>query len=150
MRTARDVNDTRPYQLLADLVLSLHFAVVLFVVGGLVFIVLGGLCRWRLASSLRFRLAHLAAIALIAAQAWLDAICPLTRLEMWLRTEAGQPTYSGSFVGHWLQRLLYYEAPPWVFIVAYSLFGLLVLAAWWIFPPERHGPAPRHAPSRNA
>ena len=68
--------------------------------------------------------------------------CGNARLEMWLRTGAGQPTYSGSFVGHWLQRLLYYEAPAWVFTVAYSVFGLLVLATWWLFPPRNRSPGP--------
>jgi putative membrane protein len=56
---------------------------------------------------------------------------------MWLRAQARLTTYSGSFIEHWLQRLLYYEAPAWVFILAYSGFGLLVLAAWWYFPPQR-------------
>jgi hypothetical protein len=37
------VRDASPYQLLADVVLSLHFCVVVFVVGGLVLIVIGNL-----------------------------------------------------------------------------------------------------------
>ncbi|MDP3248787.1 MAG: hypothetical protein Q8M93_17725 [Polaromonas sp.] len=36
-----------------------------------------------------------------------------------------------------MQRVLYYEAPWWVFAVGYSLFGLLVVVAWVRFPPER-------------
>jgi hypothetical protein len=72
----------------------------------------------------------------VVAQAWLGVICPLTTLEMWLREKAGEATYAGSFVEHWLQDLLYYEAPPWVFVAAYSAFGLLVLATWWYFPPK--------------
>lgn len=132
------------YQLLADAVLSLHFALVVFVIGGLVLIVLGGLRGWPLARKPWFRLAHLGAIAIVVAQAWLGAVCPLTRLEMWLRAQAGEATYAGSFIAHWLQRLLYYDAPDWVFTLAYSLFGLAVLAAWWYFPPHR--PHRRNAP----
>jgi hypothetical protein len=56
---------------------------------------------------------------------------------MWLREKAGEETYSGSFIEHWLQRLLYYDAPPWVFIAAYTAFGLVVLSTWWFFPPKR-------------
>ena len=41
------------------------------------------------------------------------------------------------FVADWLSRLLYYDAPAWVFTLAYSLFGGLVLATWWWFPPLR-------------
>ena len=125
-----------PYQLLADLVLSLHFAIVLFVVGGLAVIVLGSRRGWRIAGALWFRLVHLAAIAAVVAQAWLGVVCPLTTLEMWLRTKARDSTYSGSFIEHWVHRLMYFDAPPWVFAIAYSLFGLAVLAAWWYFPPK--------------
>lgn len=131
-----------PYQLLADAVLALHVAVVVFVVVGLVLVVAGNLRNWHWVNALWFRLAHLAAIAFVVAESWLGWTCPLTTLEMWLRAKAAAPTYAGSFIEHWLQRLLYYDAPAWVFTLGYSLFGLLVLATWWYFPPtprKRHG-----------
>jgi polyferredoxin len=124
------------YQLLADAVLSLHVAFVVFVVGGLVVIVTGNLRNWRWVNALWFRLAHLAAIAVVVAEAWFGAVCPLTSLEMWLRARARAPTYAGSFIEHWLQRILYYEAAPWVFTLAYTLFALVIAATWWYFPPR--------------
>ena len=124
-----------PYQLLADAVLTLHVAVVAFVVGGLVLVVIGNLRNWWWVNSLSFRLAHLGAIVLVVAEAWLGVTCPLTAFEMWLRTRAHATTYSGTFIEHWLQRVLYYEAPSWVFALGYSLFGLLVVATWLYFPP---------------
>ena len=75
----------------------------------------------------------------MAAQAWLGRICPLTTWEMALRQRAGQATYGESFIAHWLGRLLYWDAPPWVFTAAYTLFGLAVLATWWRLPPRRRG-----------
>jgi polyferredoxin len=129
------VRDNLPYQLLADVALTLHFAVVAFVVGGLVLVIIGNLRNWRWVNALWFRLAHLGAIAVVVAEAWLGVVCPLTNLEMWLRAEARATTYSGSFIEHWIQRILYYEAPSWVFALGYSLFGLLILATWWYFPP---------------
>lgn len=130
------MNDTLPYQLLADAVLALHVAIVLFVVGGLVVVIAGNLLAWRWVNAMWFRLAHLGAIAIVVAQSWFGIICPLTTLEMWLRAKARAETYAGSFVEHWLQRILYYEAPAWVFAVVYTLFGLAVAAAWWYFPPR--------------
>jgi hypothetical protein len=130
------VHDTVPYQLLADGVLSLHLAIVAFVIGGLVVIIAGNLRGWRWVNALWFRLTHLGAIAMVVAESWFGLVCPLTSLEMWLRAKAGETTYAGSFVEHWLQRILYYEAPAWVFTVAYSLFGLVVAATWWYFPPR--------------
>lgn len=124
-----------PYHLLADVVITLHFCIVVFVVGGLVLTLIGNLSAWRWVNAPWFRLAHLVAIAVVVAQAWFGATCPLTSLEMWLRANAREASYSGSFIEHWLQRLLYYEAPSWVFTLGYSLFGLLVAATWWYFPP---------------
>lgn len=127
-----------PYTLLADAVLLLHFGVVLFVVGGLVLIVLGQRLGWRWVEGWWFRLAHLAAIAFVILQSWFGQICPLTTLESWLRVRGDSAAYGASFVEHWVQRLLYYEAPGWVFTAAYTAFGLLVALAWWRFPPRRH------------
>jgi Protein of Unknown function (DUF2784) len=123
-------------QVLADAVLILHVAVVAFVVGGLVLIVVGYRRAWQWVGTLWFRLAHLAAIAVVAAEAWLGVACPLTTLEMRLRSGARGDTYDGGFVEHWLQRVLYYDAPAWVFVLGYTLFGLAVVAAWFCFPPK--------------
>jgi len=128
-----------PYQALADVVLVLHFAVVLFVVGGLGLIVGGNLAHWRWVNGWWFRAAHLGAIAVVVAEAWLGATCPLTSLEVWLRGQAGAATYQVGFIEHWVQRLLFYQAPAWVFVLGYSLFASLVVAAWWIFPPQSRG-----------
>ena len=70
-----------PYQFLADAVLVLHFGIVVFVVGGLVLVVAGNALRWRWVNAFGFRLAHLAAIAVVVAQSWLGEVCPLTTLE---------------------------------------------------------------------
>ncbi|QTN21544.1 DUF2784 domain-containing protein [Rhizobacter sp. AJA081-3] len=126
-----------PYQPLADAVLVIHFGVVLFVVGGLVVVVAGNWLRWRWVNQLWFRLAHLAAIAVVVLQAWLGQYCPLTTFESWLRVQAGAAAYERSFIEHWLQRLIFYEAPFWVFTVAYTAFAVLVLLVWWRYPPRR-------------
>lgn len=56
-----------PYALLADIVLTLHVAIVAFVVGGLVLVVVGNLRGWRWVNALWFRLAHLGAILFVVA-----------------------------------------------------------------------------------
>ena len=129
------MNVTLPYHLIADAMLSLHVAIVLFVVGGLVFIIVGNLRAWRWVNALWFRLTHLATVAIVIAEAWFGSVCPLTSLEMCLRFKAHATTYTGSFIEHWLQRILYFEAPAWVFTLVYSLFGLVVVVTWWYFPP---------------
>jgi hypothetical protein len=137
--------------LIADAVLVLHVAVVLFVVGGLLLVVAGNLARprWSWVNAWGFRLAHAAAIAVVAAQAWFGVVCPLTTLEMWLRAQAKQPVYAGSFIAHWLQSLLYFDAPPWVFMLAYTLFGLAVAGVWLRFPPRWRWRHPAISPERS-
>ena len=122
--------------LLADAILVVHAAFVLFVVLGLPAIWIGAALSRPFAFNPWFRAAHLAAIAFVVAEAWFGLTCPLTTLEMALRRRAGGASYAGGFVEHWLQRLLYFDAPAWAFVVAYSLFGVLVVAAWWVFPPH--------------
>ena len=126
-----------PYQLLADIVLVLHFAVVVFVVGGLMAVLVGNWLGWRWVNNLWFRLAHLAAIGYVVVQSWFGITCPLTTLESWLREQAGLPSYSESFIEHWVQGLLFYQAPFWVFALVYTVFGALVLLSWWLYPPRR-------------
>ncbi|MBT0962826.1 DUF2784 domain-containing protein [Denitromonas iodatirespirans] len=131
------MTDAHLYRLAADGVLLVHFAVVIFVVGGLVVVLVGNWRHWAWVNGWAFRLAHLVAIGIVVVQTWLGAICPLTVLESWLRQQAGQSAYAASFVEHWVQRLLFYEAPFWVFALAYTVFGALVVAAWCYFPPRR-------------
>ena len=121
--------------ILADLVLFSHVLVVLLIIGGLVLIAVGGLRGWRWVRNPWFRLGHLLAIGVVAAQAWFGIVCPLTHLEMALRSAGGDRVYAGSFIAHWLGALLYYRAPQWMFAAAYTAFGLLVVATWWWIRP---------------
>jgi hypothetical protein len=129
-----------PYEVLVDAVLFLHLGVVVFIVGGLVAVVAGNLRGWHWINAWSFRLAHLAAIAVVVVQAWLGQLCPLTTLESWLRVQAGSVSYTKSFIEHWVQHIIFYEAPFWVFTLAYTVFGFLVLVAWWYFPPRTARP----------
>jgi hypothetical protein len=126
----------RLYHTVADLVLLTHVAFVAFIVVGLILILMGGFLGWNWIRNPWFRILHLAGISLVIAQAWLGIICPLTTLEMKLRESAGDQTYHSTFMAHWLGKLLFFDAPPWVFMVGYTLFGLAVVSSWWLFRPR--------------
>ena len=125
-----------PFQALADAILVLHFAVVAFVVLGLPAILVGNWRGWPWVNQLWWRLAHLAAIGVVVLQAWLGQHCALTLWESQLRLQAGQAVHQQSFIQHWVQRLLYHEAPLWAFAVVYTGFAALVVWAWWRHPPR--------------
>lgn len=121
----------------ADALLILHTILVAFVILGLVATFAGYFLNWRWVRNFWFRLSHLAVIAIVVLQSWLGVLCPLTSWEMALRAKAGEAGYEGSFIQHWLQSILYYSAPDWVFILTYTVFGALVLASWFLVRPRR-------------
>lgn len=123
------------YLLAADLVLVVHVLFVLFVIAGLALIFAGKFAGWAWVHNRPLRIIHLVCIGVVVLQSWLGVICPLTTLEMALRARAGDETYPGSFIAHWLDSLLYYRAPAWLFAVCYTAFGGLVAASWfWVRP----------------
>ncbi len=126
----------RAWLLAADAVLLLHTLFVAFVIAGLILVLAGGALSWRWVRNRLFRVLHLFAIGIVVAQAWAGVICPLTTLEMSLRSKAGDAVYQGSFISHWLESILYYQAPAWVFVVAYTLFGLAVILSWYLVRPN--------------
>ena len=123
----------------ADAILFIHAVFVVFVVLGLLLICAGGLRNWSWVRNLWFRLAHLLSVGIVVLQSWLGMLCPLTVWEVALREKAGDAVYTGSFVAHWLESLLYYRAPDWVFVVVYTAFGMFVIASWFFVRPLRPG-----------
>jgi hypothetical protein len=125
--------------ILADAILVLHVGIVAFVVLGMLLIVVGGKRRWPWVRGFKWRLAHLLLMAFVAAQAWLEELCPLTVWEHALRRRAGQSTTGESFIEYWLSRLIFFEAPWWAFVAVYTGFAALVVVAWFRVPPQRPG-----------
>jgi uncharacterized protein DUF2784 len=121
---------------LADLVLAVHFAFVLFVVGGLAFTWTGAALGWRWVRNFWFRVVHLAAIVFVAAQSLLGFACPLTIWEDRLR---GGPFGQAGFVARWMHRILFWSLPEWVFTTLYVVFAVLVALTLWRIPPRRAG-----------
>ena len=121
--------------LAADLILVIHFAFVLFVVGGLAFIWIAHAAGWPAARNLRFRVLHLAAIVFVAGEALLGFACPLTLWEDALR--GGGSTNEKSFIARWVHYVMFYTAPEWVFTTLYVAFALVVAATFWFIPPQR-------------
>lgn len=130
------------FLIVADAVLLLHILFVAFVVGGLVLVFIGKAARWSWVRNPWFRLIHMVAIGVVVIQSWLGLICPLTTIESMLRSRAGGIRYPGPFISHWLETVLYYQAPQWVFVVGYTLFGLVVAAGWvWVRPRRFTNPS---------
>lgn len=119
--------------MLADLLLVFHFLVAGFIVLGLILVWIGALARWSWVRNPWFRYLHLGAILMVAAEAILGYACPLTVWEDLLRGGV-RPE---SFVGRWVFRLLYYNAPEWVFTALYAAWAAASLITLRLVPPRR-------------
>jgi hypothetical protein len=85
------------YRLLADFVVLVHLAFVVFAVAGAVLVL-----RWRW-----LMWVHLPAVVWAALIEFAGWICPLTPLENRLRILGGGAGYSGGFVEHYVLPILY-------------------------------------------
>lgn len=116
------------YRILADLVVLVHIAFVIFAIaGGLLAL------RWRWVVGL-----HLPAAAWAAMIEFAGWVCPLTPLENHFRALAGESTYDRGFVAHYILPILY---PGQLTRDIQIGFGLLVLvinaAIYWRLAQKR-------------
>ena len=118
--------------LAADALLVFHFAIAAFVVGGLILVWVGAYMGWIWVRNPWFRFAHLGAIVFVAAEALLGYACPLTVWEDILRGGM-RPE---SFIGRWVYRLLYYNAPEWVFTALYAAWAAATVVTLRLVPPR--------------
>lgn len=117
------------YEIAADLTAAVHFSFIGFVIFGAL---LGR--RSRLWMAL-----HVAAMiygVMIEVFYW---YCPLTVLEQYLRSKAGRGQYAEAFIAHYLNRVIYLDAPQWTLILAAAVMaatnaGLYLYWYWWRRP----------------
>lgn len=108
------------YAVLADAVVVLHLLWILFLILGAM---PGRRIRW-------VRWLHLSALAFSINLQLMRGVCPLTHLEVWLRRRSGGGDYTGSFLGHYAERLVYTRIDP-VWLLAGTL--LVVAATLWTY-----------------
>lgn len=127
------------YGWLADAALILHALVATIIVLGLPAIWIGLALGWGFARSRLFRFGHAGSMAFVLFEGLIGMICPLTELEDWLRRLGGDADrYGGEgFIRHWVERLLYYEAESWVFVVLYATFFALIVLTLVLWPPRK-------------
>ncbi len=127
----------------ADLLVVAHL-------GFVAFVVLGGFAvpRWP-----RLAWVHVPAVAWGVGIELSGAVCPLTPLEHWLRTEAGAVGYDGDFIAHYLLPVLY---PAGLTRPAQVVLGVLAgginatAYGWWILRARSVRRQPGAGPSRAA
>lgn len=135
-------------RILADAIVVFHVAYVLFIVLGLLVILIGVARGWAWVRNPWFRLIHVAMIGIVVAESLWGIACPLTVWERDLRALGGQAAHEQDFIAYWTHRLIFYDLPPWVFTLAYCLFGAAVGLTLVLAPPRIRSArvGPMHTP----
>jgi hypothetical protein len=102
------------YRFLADAVVLFHFC-------WIIFILIGG---WWGRRYRAIKILHISALVLALLVETFDWFCPLTHLEVWLRVRGAQGSYTGAFITHYLNKLIYLDAPHAPIVVATFLICL--------------------------
>jgi hypothetical protein len=110
---------------LANAILAVHLAVIAFNIAGLVVIPLGAWLGWRIVRVGWLRLLHLALLAVVAAQALAGRACILT---IWQNELTGNRQMPEPMIMRWVDRVIYWNLPIWVFAMIYSFVFLYVVA----------------------
>jgi hypothetical protein len=133
------------YALAADSLVFVHSLYVLFTLGGTTAILIGAVRHWKWIRNRVFRMIHLGAVLLVALEASIGVLCPLTVWEYRFRTLAGQAQEGEiSFVGRIIRSIIFIDLPDWGFIVLYSLFAVIVVILVFFIRPN----PPRHKPKK--
>lgn len=118
---------------LSQAILALHLAVIAFNVAGLIAIPLGGVLNWRFVRVGWWRALHIASWAVVALQAVLGRACFLTLWQDQMSGAVAQPP----LIERWVERVVYWPLPIWVFAAIYLTLFAAVLAMWFVVPPRR-------------
>jgi hypothetical protein len=125
---------------LAYLVLAVHLAIIAFNLFGLVAIPLGWRRGWAFVHAPLWRTLHVAACGAVALQAVAGRACFLT---IWQDDLAGTATAGEPLIMRWVNSLVYWPLPMWVFTVVYAAVFAYVLALLWLVPLRRRRTRPR-------
>jgi len=117
---------------LAAFVLAIHLVVIGFNLAGLILVPVGAALHWRWVRIRWLRALHLASMATVALQAMLGRACFLTLWQDQLSGAQREPP----LVMRWINSLLYWPLPLWVFTAAYLALFAYVLALWRLAPPR--------------
>ncbi len=120
-----------PYKILADIVVVIHFL-------WIVFLIFGALLGVRYKAIKIFHISGLIFALIIQIFGW---YCPLTYIEVWLRAKhAPSMAYAGSFIIHYLEKIIYLEASG---SLIFALTVLIIGLNLWIYLRKKKTKTPK-------
>ena len=118
--------------MLADIILILHFLIVIFITAGFIIIPIGYYYNWNWIQNFKLRLFHFGLIFIVTFETLVGITCPLTSIENYLRGINN----SKSFISFWIEKIIYWDFPTSFFMFLYFVFLGWTLLMWKIYPPK--------------
>ena len=115
---------------LADLILTLHFCIAVFLILGL-FTPIAYKFNLGFYKNYYLRLVHLMLISIVLFETLIGVICPLTIIENLLRNN----DEIESFISKWLGKFLFWELNITFFILIYFICFCWTVFIWFYYPP---------------
>ena len=117
--------------MIADIVLLLHFSIVIFITFGFFLIPIGYKSNWLWVKNFKLRICHFGMMVFITLETLLGITCPLTSIENNLRGI----NKSTSFISYWINQIIYWNLPSQFFIILYCAVLIWTFLLWKFFPP---------------
>lgn len=124
------------YSLAISSVYLVHLIYALTIVVGFILIWIGYFAQWDWVKNFTFRMIYLVMIGIVAVESLFNIECPLTWLQEKLMSLDRLKHGNIPFIAGIVDKILYYKFPLWVFNTVYIVFGVLVLATWFLIPPK--------------
>ncbi|MFW6134235.1 MAG: DUF2784 domain-containing protein [Elusimicrobiota bacterium] len=126
------------YMILAVSVIFLHFLYIVFMVFGFIFNIYALFFKKELLNYFYLRLIHFIGIIFVFSLELLGKYCPLTLLENYLYKKAAPHlTYTGSFIIHYLEKIIYPDVNPLIVIIPTGVLAVSTLLIFIFYPPKK-------------
>ncbi|MFL2661495.1 MAG: DUF2784 family protein [Alphaproteobacteria bacterium] len=120
-------------QIIADIILIIHFLIIFFVISLFLLIPISYKLNWEYLKNKTIRVVHISLITLVTIETLIGVHCPLTILENKLRGIF----FHTSFISKILKEIIFWELPGTYFLTTYILCFLWTIFLWWRYPPKK-------------
>ena len=116
-----------------NLIIFIHFLIVLFITFLLFFIPIGYKFSWKFMRNKKLRLTHFLLMSFVTIETILGIACPLTTIENYLSDNK----YDKTFISFWMEKVISWDFPSSFFIILYSACLTWIIIMWKIYPPQK-------------
>ncbi len=120
---------------IADIILILHFGIILFITSLFFLIPVGYKFNWIFTKNIKIRVFHAGLMTFVTIETFLGIACPLTYLENYFLNE--NENENKLFLSYWLNKIIYWDLPSYFFLIMYLICLFWTFIMWYIFPPKK-------------